>query len=719
MKKNIIITIIGTIIILLSINSNESSNNNASALTYSNNVDLEYTFAPTLDVSFSSNNGSSFNGFVIEDLTPGTAAYSNTVTVTASSNNSDGFTMSATVGKDSSVDSYRNNSRLVHSNNTNYFESIATNANLSLDNLGTNKWGYAICEDNNNNSNNNSNNNDNNNTNSGGNNNGNNECSTWSNYNGLPVIGTAENPTTGTTLAETDSAGSTSVDMRIGASSTNTQVSGTFTNDINFTITAKIVTYDYTISYNANDGNPTTTGNNTVDTTNMPSNTNGSLETGQTLQTSAIIPTRAKYTFLGWCDGIVTNLTCNGNTYQTNDYIKIANASSSSANNITLKAIWGLRLYDQVASMTKGTQSIADIRAAIDAPDETESVSTNSGVYTYNATVFGTSSDASNDYPIYYYRGILDSYGNTGTYGSDGLADAYPNYVKLGNNTCWRIIRTTGSGGVKMIYNGTYGATTAGSCANPTENAQTTSAYFGAGTPGVSDNYYGTKGFVAYWGYNYNPDYAYNHTELTSPVDNSVLFTNNAPSNIRNAVETWYANNMAAYTDMLEGSAGFCNDRTTYTSSNVQTTSTIPYALEELRPGPYVRVATSGSTPSYNCPNSTGYDLLTVGDGLGHPVALITADEAALAGSGWSNNGSSTPYSANSFLRSGSNFWSLSPSFRYSDGVIGVFYVGTDGDLGRAGVYASDGVRPAISFTTGTIVASGTGVATDPWIIAE
>ena len=321
MKKNIIITIIGTIIILLSINSNESSNNNAFALTYSNNVDLEYTFAPTLDVSFSSNNGSSFNGFIIEDLTPGTAAYSNTVTVTASSNNSDGFTMSATVGKASNVDSYRNNSRLVHSNNTNYFESIATNANLSLDNLGTNKWGYAICTTITNN-----------------------ECSTWSNYNGLPVIGTAENPTTGTTLAETDSAGSTSVDMRIGASSTNTQVSGTFTNDINFTITARIVTYDYTITYLSN--NPSISG--TV--TNMPSNVSSSLNTGEVLlaDETNTTPILSGYAFAGWCDNIVTGNTCNGNTYQSNDYLKLTNAiaTGGGTNSINLTALWQPYMQD-------------------------------------------------------------------------------------------------------------------------------------------------------------------------------------------------------------------------------------------------------------------------------------------------------------------------------------------------------------------------------------
>ncbi len=295
-SKYILYMLIVMMLFTITIYNNSNANtNNASALTYSNNVDLEYTFATTLDVAFSTN-----TGFVIEELAPGTAAYSNTVTVTASSNSADGFTMSATAGNSS--DANRNNNRLVNSDNTNYFESVATNANIALESLGTDKWGYSVYDA---------------------------GTSTWSNYNGLPAVGS-----TGTPLADMDEAGSTSVDMRIGASSTNTQVSGTFTNNINFTITAKVVTYDYTITYNANDGD------NGSSVSNMPSNASGSLETGDVLLTSTDIPVRDGYTFAGWCDGTVTNTVCDSNTYQVNDNIKIANASSATSNSIDLTAIW-------------------------------------------------------------------------------------------------------------------------------------------------------------------------------------------------------------------------------------------------------------------------------------------------------------------------------------------------------------------------------------------
>ena len=278
--------------------------NHASALTYSNSIDLEYTFNPSLDVSFNTN-----TGFIIEDLAPGNASYSNTVVITASSNNSDGYNLLASVGDSNDVN--RNNNRLVNSNNVNYFESVATNADLELSALGENKWGYAIY---------------------------NSDTSAWSNYNGLPAVGADRS--NDLTLVSTDTAGDTEVMMRIGASATNTQVAGEFTNKINFFVTTNVVTYDYSITYNAN--NPSSTG--TV--TNMPNNIlSASLNTGDTLQADGTIPVLNGYIFAGWCDGNVSGNVCSGNSYRASDYLKITNPiasdnTSSTINNLTLTAMW-------------------------------------------------------------------------------------------------------------------------------------------------------------------------------------------------------------------------------------------------------------------------------------------------------------------------------------------------------------------------------------------
>ena len=287
------LVLFGGYIVLISLINSLVLTTSASALTYGSSTGLEFSFNSTLGITFTPN-----TGFIIDSLSAGNYAYSNTVTVSVSSNASDGFILSATVGK--TDDNDRNNNRLVHANNTNYFESIPANADLSLSNLGTNKWGYSTYDTTN---------------------------EAWSNYNGLAVVGS-----TGTTLISADTASEKTLDMRIGASSSANQVAGTFSNDINFTATANVVTYDYSITYNAN---------NSSTVTNMPTNiTNASYNTGGTIQISNTIPSATNASFLGWCDGTVSDTTCTGTLYQPGDYLKLTNASSSTTNNISLSAVW-------------------------------------------------------------------------------------------------------------------------------------------------------------------------------------------------------------------------------------------------------------------------------------------------------------------------------------------------------------------------------------------
>ena len=370
-------------------------------------------------------------------------------------------------------------------------------------------------------------------------------------------------------------------------------------------------------------------------------------------------------------------------------------------------------LYDFVAEQSKGTQTLAQLRAEI--------TTSNSGIYEYDSSVFGTASDAANTSTIYYYRGILDN--TTGTYGSDGDNAAWPNTVLLdttGNgkdttDTCWRIVRTTGSGGVKMIYQGKW---TGSTCANSTTNANAVSDIYFNRRSTSTTNHYDTKGRIIYVGYNFSSNSS--HQTGTSSVNNSTLFVNGTKSNLRTQLESWYNSNMTAWTSKLETSAGWCNDRTTYssTATSSKTTSNIPYKTSSATVyfGAYIRNNTTNSQPTLGCPNDTGYDLLTTSNGyIGVPSAPLTADEAAFAGSGYTY--STTPYHANSFLRSGDSFWLLSPYYRDSGGRVLGFYLLSIGRLDYDYVSNMLGVRPSISLTSGTKATSGTGTAADPWIV--
>ena len=187
---------------------------------------------------------------------------------------------------------------------------------------------------------------------------------------------------------------------------------------------------------------------------------------------------------------------------------------------------------------------------------------------------------------------------------------------------------------------------------------------------------------------------------------------------------------MTSYTSKLEASAGYCNDRTAYSNDTTSTSlSTIPpYATSSATMyfGAYGRNANAtnaGKKPSLTCPRST-VDLYRyvsgstgVSNQLKYPAALLTADEVSFAGSGRSIASQGSASHANSFLRSGSGFWLLSPYSRYSGGGAYGFRLSPDGRLAYDFVSYTYGVRPSISLTSGTTTVSGTGTATDPWVV--
>ena len=191
-KQHILyIVIVTTLLGLITINSGS----NVSALSYSSSVGVGFTFNPTLSVSISPSD------LAISNLAPGTTSDSNTINVSVATNAAYGYTLSANV----------NNESLVHSNNINTFNSIATDADLSdLDNSeDTNIWGYSTSLD---------------------------SGSTWSNYNGLSNSNSATLLGTNTNNTET---GIDSVDFKIAAKASNTQPSGTYTGTINFAAVTK------------------------------------------------------------------------------------------------------------------------------------------------------------------------------------------------------------------------------------------------------------------------------------------------------------------------------------------------------------------------------------------------------------------------------------------------------------------------------------------------
>ncbi len=547
--------------------------------------------------------------------------------------------------------------------------------------------------------------------------------------------------TSGSTLDSVSSATDNEYTVSIGARANINTAIGSYSNTFVFTVTANPTPYK--ITYNKN----------TTDTvSNMPSNVNSTTSGNVTISSNT--PTRDGYNFKGWCTvATADGASCTGTSYAAGGTFEIDQTASS--NNLTLYAVWYQpyclnsankdSVYCKVANQSKGKNT--DSASGFSWISITAATS---GVYEWDGKTAGTGTDSNGgDKTIYFYRGILDN--TTGSYGSDGDAGAYPNYVilqsgsdKATTDTCWRIVRTTSTGGVKMIYNGLYGATTTGSCANATTKAQT--RYNNADLTVPFNTSSSTKAGKTYTGlqsqnihavgYTYTSGVAASTTTTKTPAQlfgasGNDTTTNDKSSIIKQYIEDWYASTLTAYTSILEGDAGYCQDRrlntsTTWTTALDENSNTIvPYGTSDMTQyyfGAYPRnIQSSTFNPLLTCPRGK-VDLYSysgdAGNGNGqlkYPVALLTADEATMAGLGW---GSSTgAYNPNLYLRSGSYFWLLSPGDCGSYGYTGGLALYSGGYPGSSSVNNSYGVRPAISLSPGTKVTSGSGTATDPWVV--
>ena len=358
----------------------------------------------------------------------------------------------------------------------------------------------------------------------------------------------------------------------------------------------------------------------------------------------------------------------------------------------------------------------------------------------------GTENDL---YPIYFFRG----------FDTEGKSVVSKNNVLFGG-FCWKIVRTTDTGGIKIVYNGE--PTQDNKCTNTTgtvtqistskfnssynspayngymygtvypykSGAATEGSLFGssftysggtytlANTTSAADNTHhytcnndtGTCSTIRYYYYiSGSSNYYIELTNGKSVSDAlSEMQTNTTDSTIKTAIDNWYEANLASYEEYLEDTV-WCNDRSMNTQTNgwKENGSLTEYMY-------YASYGRNRQTykPSVTCPNKN--DAFTVSDttkgngALNHPVGLLTADELTMAGSGYSG------YSTSSYLYTNRVWWSLSPyyfgSYRPNE-----FRLYSSGNLRSDLVDNSFGVRPAVSLAPGTDFTSGDGSADNPY----
>ncbi len=322
------------------------------------------------------------------------------------------------------------------------------------------------------------------------------------------------------------------------------------------------------------------------------------------------------------------------------------------------------------------------------------------------------------DYGIsYYFRGNVQN-----------------NFVSFAG-MCWRIVRITGDGSIKLAL---YDYSSA-SCTN-TGDDLAFARYDGTTYKTTFNNKYDDNAYIGFmYGTPNSSSYAATHA-------------NTNKSRILQNLETWYNAKLTSYTDKLADTI-WCNDKSTVKnvtlnsykakngelSKNSRVLKGLGYQKEITAYGAGVRTAgfdqgylyIYGTGPSLICPNDNDGGKLskftvedtTYGNGnLDYKIGLLTIDEMTFAGltpfSIFENNG----YDGNSvtsYLRSNATsdfYWSLSPNV-FSGGVAGAWLAYVAGSLAGGYVGYSGALRPVVSLKSATTISEGNGTSSSPFVI--
>ena len=310
----------------------------------------------------------------------------------------------------------------------------------------------------------------------------------------------------------------------------------------------------------------------------------------------------------------------------------------------------------------------------------------------------------------YYFRGAIEN-----------------NFVEYAN-MCWRIVRVTGDGSIKLVlynYNGLTSTNNTPSSSTPCNETGYDYAlaryegdtYTSAFNTSHNDN--------AYVGLMYGTAGASSYAAAQANTNPSTILTN---------LNKWYTNvlsKQSSFSDTQLADTIWCNDKSVVTDTTFNPANyTLGTNYGAGTNGNYYSTtkrfrsnsgSTGGTGPSLICPNDNNGGKLskfTVSDieyGNGalngySKTGLLTVDEITFAGGGYDDN--TTYYLMGN---DGDQWLTLSPN-SFNDNAAHVLGVrGSHGDLGDNIVSNNLGVRPSLSLVSNIKIFSGDGTATDPY----
>ena len=287
------------------------------------------------------------------------------------------------------------------------------------------------------------------------------------------------------------------------------------------------------------------------------------------------------------------------------------------------------------------------------------------------------------------------------------------NYVEFANK-CWRIVRITGDGSIKLVLHNDNISNITYPCSSVNNNGKAAYAH--------SDEYIITSMFNpnfndnTYIGFMYGSAGASNYASTHANTNKSTLLTN---------LETWYTNNLASYESKLADTI-WCNDKSTVSAGlGYGTNETIYSTTSRLGYGS----ASLDANPSLICPNDnnggklskyTVNDIINGNGALTYKIGILSVDEIIFAGY--------KEYCENpvTYLKENATYeewWTLSPiDYGNYDGSsvkanIAVV-VGDTFNYNYVGEFDGDyAFRPAISLKSSTTISGGSGTSEDPYVV--
>lgn len=353
-------------------------------------------------------------------------------------------------------------------------------------------------------------------------------------------------------------------------------------------------------------------------------------------------------------------------TFKKTDEDQSANMNKTFSGKVAIDASSDILAGGRIYKTNSLGYAITNTTAISESQIDYNSVSDEDGLYYTNSSIDGAK--------IYFYRGTNELNNNV-----------------LFGGFCWKIIRTTSDLGIRLIYNG---EPSSNQCTNTTQ----------ASTMISSSKYNTNHTYNAHVGYMYG-------TASSADYSSEHLNTNNSLA--KTALKNWYEANLETYEPYLSDSY-YCNNRKTasFKLSSVQY-GKLGYSNNNTG---YISGLNNliNNKPSYNCMQKD--DIFTVSNARGnekldHPIGLITADEARFAGLTNSNT------STTNYLYNAADYWTMTPAY-YNGSTAYNFIVDTN-KIGVSAVDVQAGLRPVVTLNQNTVLLSGTGSNTNPYVITE